>query len=271
MADSDLLGDVGDPLGVQLVGAPAILAPSAGVVSSSPQRNPLIDANGYPKPGVTIPPTGPVNVGGPGATPQTPIKPGAKGESFLDALARIESGNANIFSRVDPDVAGPGSRSQGFFQINTPTWQDFAPKAGVDTTKFPNAMSAPKEVQAQVASVIPLSRFGPRTQEMLKQQFGQIDLSKPVGVYAGMYGGGGGGSTATSASRSSSSAPSLLGSSEAPSDLSAAQLLQGEMKLQILRSLFPQHQITQVEYDPWKVMPQGGATRPINVNEGVTG
>jgi len=104
---------------------------------------------------------------------------------FFNALAAIESGNQNIFSKVDPDVAGPGSRSQGYFQINTPTWQDFAPKAGVSLSSYPNAMSAPREVQQQVASVIPFSRFGPRTQTMMAQQFGPLNKKATIGNLAG--------------------------------------------------------------------------------------
>jgi hypothetical protein len=103
------------------------------------------------------------------------------GGKFMDALARIESGNKNIYSKTDPDVPGPNSRSQGYFQINTPTWRDFAGKAGVDLAKYPDAMHSPRDVQEKVASVIPLSRFGPRTRRMLGQEFGPLDTHKPVG------------------------------------------------------------------------------------------
>jgi hypothetical protein len=107
--------------------------------------------------------------------------PGSTGGRFMDALARIESGNKNIYSQTDRDVAGPNSRSQGYFQINTPTWRDFAARAGVDLSKYPNAMSAPRDVQERVASVIPLSRFGPLTRRKLGQEFGPLDTHKPVG------------------------------------------------------------------------------------------
>ena len=102
--------------------------------------------------------------------------------SFMDALAKIESDNRNIPSGVDHDYPGqPGSKSQGFFQIDTPTWRQFAARAGVDLSKYPNAMSAPREVQARVAAMIPLKRFGPRTRRMLMQQFGPLDTDRPVG------------------------------------------------------------------------------------------
>lgn len=112
------------------------------------------------------------------------------GNSFVDALATIESNNRNIPSGVDKDYSGqPGSKSQGFFQIDTPTWQQFAAKAGVDTTKYPNAMSAPPAVQAQVVQTIPLSRFGARTQKMLNQQFGgNLDASLTIGDHAAKVG-----------------------------------------------------------------------------------
>ncbi len=101
--------------------------------------------------------------------------------SFFGSLAQIESGNRNIYSTVDPDVAGPGTRSQGYFQINTPTWQEFAGRAGVNLGKYPNAMSAPKDVQAQVAAAVPFSRFGPRTRRMMQEKFGPLDTHQPVG------------------------------------------------------------------------------------------
>jgi hypothetical protein len=111
-----------------------------------------------------------------------PDASGGKGSGrFMDELARIESGNRNMYSGVDPDVAGPNSRSQGYFQINTPTWRDFAKRAGVDLSKYPNAMSAPRDVQERVAETIPLSRFGPRTRRMLMGEFGPLDVHKPVG------------------------------------------------------------------------------------------
>ena len=110
------------------------------------------------------------------------------GNPFLDSLANIESNNRNIPSTVDKDYPGqPGSKSQGFFQIDTPTWLQFGAKAGIDTAKYPNAMSAPPDIQAQVASQIPLSRFGGRTQKMLGQQFGTLDKTQTIGAHAAQY------------------------------------------------------------------------------------
>ena len=133
----------------------------------------------------------------PQQTPQQPMQlqgavPQQPSGSFMDALAAIESGNKNIPSAVDQDVAGPGTKSQGYFQINTPTWQDFASKVP-GAAQYPNAMSAPREVQAQVAAVIPLSHFGPRTQTLLQKQFGDVNLHSTVGELNAKYGGQGGG------------------------------------------------------------------------------
>ena len=108
--------------------------------------------------------------------------------SFMDALARIESANQNIHSRVDPDPPGyPGGNSQGYFQINTPTWREFA--AGTRGAAYPDAMSAPRDVQAEVAERIPLSRFGPRTQRLLAIQFGALNTHDTIGALAAHFGG----------------------------------------------------------------------------------
>jgi hypothetical protein len=104
---------------------------------------------------------------------------------FHSFLRNTESGNQNIFSKVDKDYAGQaGSRSQGFYQIDTPTWNQFAPKAGVDVTKFPSAMNADLATQTQVVNQIPFSRFGQRTQDMVMAKFGKLDPSMTVGQLA---------------------------------------------------------------------------------------
>jgi hypothetical protein len=144
-----------------------------------------------------------VETGGPSQGGGFNVPPGktlnSSGQSFYDSLAQIESGGSNIYSKVDPDVSGPGTRSQGYDQINTPTWQQFGKLAGIDLSQYPNAISAPRDVQQQVAAQIPLSRFGPRTQQMLADQYGPLDKSKTIGELAGQYGGAGGGNNATMA------------------------------------------------------------------------
>ena len=133
-----------------------------------------------------------------GANAPDQFFPGGGGSSgasggFMGTLHSAESGDQNVYSKVDPDPAGPGTRSQGYDQINVPTWQQFAPQAGVDLSKYPTPMSAPKDVQDAVAATIPLARFGPRTRQILESEFGFGDdqKSETIGQLASRYGGGG--------------------------------------------------------------------------------
>jgi hypothetical protein len=123
----------------------------------------------------------------------------SNGNQFWDALMNAESQGINQYSRVDPDRAGPNSRSQGYFQIQTPTWQRYAREAGVDLNRYPNAMSAPQNIQAAVASRIPLAQFGQRTRDMLARQFGRLNGAETIGQLAGRFGGSGGGGTRVAA------------------------------------------------------------------------
>ena len=75
-------------------------------------------------------------------------------------------------------------------------------------------------------------------------------------------GGGGGAVAATSPAQ-----PQWEPPPEAP-PTTAADLIAGEMKLQLLRGMFPKHSITPVEYDPWKAVPAGLGAK-VNVNEEV--
>ena len=189
-------------------------APAPKVGAMSPQGGPYVSSGGkiYPtdKSGKIVdqPVTPPA---APAPTPAAPAAPAPTGEqpkaepaavttgasegaagahgAFIGALVQIESQGQNVYSKTDPDVTGPNTRSQGYAQINTPTWLDFAAKAGVDTKKYPNAMSAPYDVQIRVASVIPVTRFGPRTRAMLHGQFGQFDDHTTVGELDARYGG----------------------------------------------------------------------------------
>jgi hypothetical protein len=47
-----------------------------------------------------------------------------------------------------------GHTAQGYFQITNTTWRGYAGAAGVDTSQYPTAMSAPYDVQRQVAGQI---------------------------------------------------------------------------------------------------------------------
>lgn len=68
----------------------------------------------------------------------------------LDAIERFESGGKNI-----PNYKfGPGYTAQGHFQITNSTWKDIAKSAGIDLGVYPNAMSAPYDVQRQAAAAL---------------------------------------------------------------------------------------------------------------------
>jgi len=81
--------------------------------------------------------------------PDTVIPPPRDNRStLLDEIARRESGNRNIMQQLVPTTQ---STAQGPWQITNETWRDIAPKVGIDTEKYPNAMSVPVEVQRVVA------------------------------------------------------------------------------------------------------------------------
>lgn len=98
-----------------------------------------------------------------GMVPRASSGGGSAVERFLNLTERLESGGQNIPQRVvgpnggyNPStgtVTGP-STAQGYFQITNTTWGEFAPQAGVDLGQYPNAMSAPYEVQRKVARTI---------------------------------------------------------------------------------------------------------------------
>ena len=123
--------------------------------------------------------------------------PGGGGSgSFLDAVSNIESSNRNIVQGIHDVNTDKGTPASGYFQIIDPTWRKYAAKAGVDLAKYPTPMSAPRDVQAQVAAQIPANQFGGRTQRMLHEQFGAFDKNKTLGElneqFGGQSGAGGG-------------------------------------------------------------------------------
>jgi hypothetical protein len=86
----------------------------------------------------------------PVATPASPAPPQSGGfETSLTGqrISGAESGNRNIPNyRYDPThTAG------GYFQITDTNWQHYAPQIGIDLKQYPNAMSAPENLQGQVA------------------------------------------------------------------------------------------------------------------------
>lgn len=65
----------------------------------------------------------------------------------LPLISQYESNNQNVLNTQ-------GSTASGYYQIINGTWAQFAPQSGVDIGKYPTAMSAPPDVQAQVATTI---------------------------------------------------------------------------------------------------------------------
>jgi hypothetical protein len=172
----------GSYMGKTASGQSIVIGPDGHPLQTQPASPAAPAAGGAPVSSPAAATVQPAAATGPVAAPPS-------SNSFMDRVAQIESANSNIFSGTDPDVAGPGTKSQGYWQINTPTWRDFASAAGVDVSKYPNAMSAPRDVQEKVASVIPLGRFGPRTQTMLRQEYGPLDRHSTLGRLAEIHGG----------------------------------------------------------------------------------
>ena len=124
---------------------------------------------------------------------------GAPQQSLFDIVAGVESGNQNIIQQIHDINSEKGTPAGGYWQIIDPTWQVYAQKAGVDVAKYPFAMSAPREIQQQVASAIPINQWGNASQAALKQAFPGLDTSMTLGEAQALYakgGNGGGGSPA---------------------------------------------------------------------------
>jgi hypothetical protein len=115
------------------------------------------------------------------AQQQQPARP-----SLLGILFSAESGGQNIANTTQGTSSG---QAQGFFQITTGTWGEFAPRAGVDTTQFPTPMSAPYPIQARVASTIPLARWDPKTISAIHAYYPNINTSATLGQNVAMSGG----------------------------------------------------------------------------------
>jgi hypothetical protein len=75
---------------------------------------------------------------------------GQSTQDYLRLISQYESGNRNI-----PNYKyGPGFTAQGYYQITNTNWNNVAPLLGIDTSMYPTAMSAPQDVQAQVANYL---------------------------------------------------------------------------------------------------------------------
>jgi hypothetical protein len=85
--------------------------------------------------------------------------------NLATALKTFESGGRNI---PNTDATTSSGQAQGYYQITTGTWRDFAPKAGVSLVDYPTPLDAPADVQAKVAGTIPLARWAPETLAKLR-------------------------------------------------------------------------------------------------------
>jgi uncharacterized protein (TIGR02594 family) len=94
----------------------------------------------------------------------------------LDIIEYAESKGKNV-----PNYKfGPGFTAQGYYQITNPTWRDHARAAGVDLSRYPTAMAAPKDVQRAVAADI-FKKRGFQPWEAVKHLRGQEkDYNIPV-------------------------------------------------------------------------------------------
>ncbi len=126
--------------------------------------------------------------------PSTPV-------TALDLVAQLESGNRNIKQQIVDANTARGTPAGGYYQIIDPTWAAYAPKAGVDLKRFPTAMSADRDTQTKVASVIPVNQWGPNTVKALQAQYAGLDTSRTLGEVDGA------GSTAVASIGASDAAP----------------------------------------------------------------
>ena len=103
--------------------------------------------------------------------------------SPMDLVANLESGNRNIKQGIVDANTAKGTPAGGFFQIIDPTWRTYATKAGIDLSQYPTAMSAPRDIQAKVASAIPVNQWGPNTVNALKAKYPGLDTSQTLGQW----------------------------------------------------------------------------------------
>ena len=114
--------------------------------------------------------------------PATPTPGTSLNTSPMDLVANLESGNRNIPQGIVDANTARGTPAGGYFQIIDPTWRSHAAAAGVDVNQYPTAMSAPRDIQAKVASVIPINQWGANTVNALKAKFPGVDTSQTLGA-----------------------------------------------------------------------------------------
>lgn len=127
----------------------------------------------------------------------------------LPLISKYESGDANVLTKIQPPL-GPPNTASGYYQITNPTWQQYAPLAGVSLLEYPTAMGTtanptPQDVQAKVATVLyndrglqPWSSNAPLIAALTNADTGGVPVSTstttgtPTGSAPAASGGGGG-------------------------------------------------------------------------------
>jgi hypothetical protein len=110
----------------------------------------------------------------------------------LSAIMTAESGGKNSFNylyNTNPSYY----TASGYYQIVNSTWQQGAQWAGVDTSQYPTAISAPFDVQTKVASsLIDHQGMQPWAGSKANTLISQIDAGQSPNLITGPVDGGGG-------------------------------------------------------------------------------
>ena len=122
-----------------------------------------------------------------GGSYSDPVAGPWSGNSVYNTLVGAESGGRNDGAPGQP-AGGDGGIARGYFNIQTPTWHDFAQKVP-GASQYQTADQAPYEIQRAVANTIPVARFGDRTRRILHSKFGNFDERTTVGQLADQKGG----------------------------------------------------------------------------------
>jgi hypothetical protein len=221
------------------------------------------------------------------------------GNSATVAPATSPSNSPSILGGVDPNARGMRNNNPGNLEANSYTaampgyvgsdgrFAKFAtPEAGIAALKrnlgayAAKGISTPFDVASTWAPPSEKSNDPASYSKTIARELGvhpgdKINLSDPATqekvaqAIAKVENGASGGSRGPS----QSSGPMPTQNAEAaPVAASAAspqpgEVFRDEMKLKLLQGMFPQHSITPVEYDPWKLVPK--VPTKVDVNRGV--
>jgi hypothetical protein len=129
--------------------------------------------------------------GGGGSNPWNYSDPQTQGpwsaNPFLNTVVGAESTGRNS-GAPGQGPGGDGGIARGFYNIQTPTWGEFA-RGVPGASQYASADQAPPDIQTQVAMTIPARRFGERTRAILHEKFGNFDERMTLGQLADQFGG----------------------------------------------------------------------------------